>query len=336
MRFFGLQDIPLIWKLQSQEKRLDLPEVLFSPRSSLQNAILGYLFRGESGADTFVLDRHKEQGVPLSGFAQVRPRRGRAEWDILTLAPSLELYPTAQQTWLQLLQYIAAAAGEQGILRVFAKTVKGSSAEDVLRAADWHVYAHEDIFCCSSSASFARLPRPEVMLDSLRAEDEWGLHRLYVQITPSSVQLAEGYPASEAGYASSAWMQAFGAEIRAQEYVLREGAEICGYVNLLGGSKSYGVRIAVHPDHARRTEALLLYGLAMLSERPARPIYCALRQYESGASLLHDYKFDLFTTQALLVRQFAVRVKEALFRVSPALEQRVERAATHTCGEMAN
>ena len=329
MRSFGLQDIPLIWKLQSQEKRLDLPEMWFGPRSSLQSAILGCLFRGEAGADTFVLDRHEEQGVPLSGFAQVRPRRGRAEWDVLALSPSLDLFPAARQTWLLLLQCIAAAAGEQGILRVFAKAVKGSAAEETLRAGDWHAYAHEDIFCCGSSASFARLPRPEVRLEPLRPEDDWGLHHLYIQMTPSSVQLAEGYPASETGHALSAG-------VRAQEYVLREASELLGYVSLLGGSTSYGVRIAVHPDAAHRAESLILWSLAMLATRPARPVYCTMRQYESGSSVLHDCGFDLFTTQALLVRQFAVRVKEALFRVAPVREQRVERAVTHTCEEMTN
>ena len=30
MRSFGLQDIPLVWKLQSEESRFDLPETLFS------------------------------------------------------------------------------------------------------------------------------------------------------------------------------------------------------------------------------------------------------------------------------------------------------------------
>jgi hypothetical protein len=336
LRSFGLQDIPLIWKLQSEESRLDLPEMLFSPRSSLHHAILGYLFRGEAGADTFVSDRHEGQGAPLSGFAQVRPRRGRAEWDILALAPSLELAPTARQTWVLLLQGIAAAAGEQGILRVFAKAVKGSAAEDLLRAADWRAYAHEDIFCCDSSARFAHLTRPEVILSPIRPEDDWGLHHLYIQITPSSVQLAEGYPASESGHALSAWLPRLGAGVAAQEYVLREEAEIYGYVCLFIGSKGYGLRVAVHPDHAGCAGSLLLWGLGGLATRPARPVYCVMRQYEGSSSLLHDYGFDLFTTQALLVRQFAVRVKEALFRTSPALEQRVERVATHTFEEKTN
>ena len=330
MRSFGLQDIPLVWKLQSEESRLDLSETLFSPRSSLQSAILGYLFRGEAGADTFVLDKHEEQGAPLSGFAQMRSRRGRAERDIVSLAPSVDRVPAARQTWSLLLQYLAQAASEQGILRVFAKAVKGSAAEDVLLATDWRGYAHEDIFACDSNAGFARLPRSEATLDPIRAEDDWALHHLYIQMTPSSVQLAEGYPNAEEGRALSAWMRALGSQVRAQEYVLREGAEVHGYVCLIAGSKSYGVRIAVQPDYARRAESLLLWGLGMLATRPAHPVYCLMRQYEGGSNLLRDYGFDLYTTQTLLVRQFAVRVKEALFRTAPAMEQRVERAVTHS------
>jgi hypothetical protein len=322
VRPFGLRDVPLIWKLRSKESRLDLPQTLVSPHSSLQYALQAYLLHGEWGADTYVLDEYEGNSGVLPGFAQVRPRRGRAEWDIVALAPSLDLAPAAQQTWQQLLQYISLAAREQGILRIFGKAIHDSAAEEALRAVDMHVYAHEDVFRCDSSTRFASLPQPDIELDPVRPEDDWGLHHLYNQMTPSSVQLAEGYPSSETGHALNAWMHGAGA----QEYVLRDAGGVHGYVSLLVGRKGYGVRVAIHSDYVQRAEGVLLWSLTTLSRYPAQPVYCTMREYEGGSSLLRDYGFDLLTTQTLLVKQLAVRFKEALLRVVPALEQRVEPA----------
>ncbi len=328
-RPFSIQDIVLVQKLQDKGTRFDLPERLIRPRSPLQLALLSYLFHREWGADTCVLDGRGEQRS-LRGFVQVRVRPGRSEWDIICLAPPLESGATALLTWECLLQYVCRIAGEQRVLRLFAKVPENASAVDVFRSLDFHPYTHEDIFRHESSMAFRDLQPPALPLRGWRSEDDWGLHHLYVQVTPANVQIAEGVSSSNAGRAFNPEGRRAGEE----EYVMEADREIRGYLSLGIGSKGYSLRAVLHPSYLDRSEDLLRWGLAALRKRPARPVYCSVRQYEKAMEgPLRNQGFDVLAKQMLMVRQLAVRFKEPVHKLVSALEKRVETAPTHTCEE---
>jgi len=328
-RPFSIQDIVLVQKLQDKGTRFDLPERLIRPRSPLQLALLSYLLHREWGADTCVLAGYSDQRS-LRGFVQVRPRPNRPEWDIICLAPSLESDATASLAWEYLLQYICRAAGEEGVLRLFAKVPENAPATEIFRALDFHPYAHEDLFWHESSAAFRVLQPPTLKLRSWRAEDDWRLHHLYIQVTPANVQIAEGFSSSNAG-------RAFNPEARRgseEEHVMEAHGEIRGYLGLSIGTKGYGLRIVLHPGHVDKSEELLLWSLSALKKRPPHPVYCSVRQYEKGMQdPLRNRGFDLLASQVLMVKQLAVRFKEPVHKLVSALEKRVETAPTRTCEE---
>ncbi len=292
-------------------------------------ALLAYFFRGDLGADTYVL-RGREKAPALRGYAQVCRRRARPEQDILCLAPSPNHDPDARLAWECLLHYICQSAGEQGVQRLYARVIEDVGAEEVLRGFDFHLYAHEDIFRLPAAA-----PRPaaqviEGVIRPRQAKDDWELHQLYQECTPHPVQMAEGLISANGG-------MEFGPAVPAaseEQYVLEVEGRICGYLRLLSGGQGCCLTLMVPPEHDVHRRGLLTWGIEALSRGRPRPVFCGVRQYDKRMqSLLQDYGFEFMATAALLAKMLAVRVKEPVFKLVPALEQRVERAPTHTYEE---
>jgi len=320
-RWLGWDDLIAIRELQVHGVQLDLERAVLWPHTPLQAALAVHLPLSAIGAQTIVLYPATTQRERAVGFLQARARRGRPEADIVFLAPALDAGSDVVSIWYRLLAECAKEIGSRGGQRMFAQIANGNGIEEVFRQAGFSVYAHDDVY---------RLdvwPPNLAKTDSLRhqrARDGWNLLRLHAQLAPRPVQIAEGMlsPEGQGGKMGDWWDQSGGTG-----YVLEIESELAGAVRVRRGSAAYWLRFWLHPQAQEHGEALLRGALSLLWAAPQRPIYCNVRDYESGVrGALEESGFRYLQTRSLLIKHTTVRVKEPFFKLSPALEKRPEPA----------
>jgi hypothetical protein len=321
-RWLSFNDAIAVQQLQHRGMQLDLEGALLWPHSPLRAALAGHWPWSPIGAETSILYPPARRGRAL-GFIQVRQRRRRPEADIVFIAPALDAREDAVSIWYRLLAECAREFGDRGVQRLFAQMVVGDGTEDVFRQAGFAAYAHEDIYFLSEQPHDIVKTR---LLRHQRTRDTWNLMRLYSEVTPRPVQIAEGMAPIEGqtGKMRNWWDQA-----RGSGYILSVGSEIAGAVRILRGSAAYWLRFWLHPQAHQQAPALLMGALSILWAAPRRPIYCSVRDYEGGMRApLQDMGFRYLQTRSLLVKHTTVRVKEPLLSLMPALEKRAEPAAS--------
>ncbi len=311
-----------IQQLQQRGVQLDFERAVLWPHSPLRAALASHWPLSPIGAETIILLPPARRGRAV-GFVQARQRRRRPEADVVFIAPALDAREDAVSIWYRLIAECARKFGDRGVQRLFAQMAVGDGTEDVFRQAGFGVYAHEDIYCLTDRPPDLGKDR---VLRHQRARDAWSLMRLYSQVTPRTVQIAEGMAPIE-GQTSRLrnwWDQA-----RGSGYVLQDGQDITGAVRILRGSGAYWLRFWLHPQVHDQAQMLLMGALSILWAAPHRPIYCSVREYESGIRApLEDIGFRYLQTRSLVVKHTTARIKEPLLNLMPALEKRVEPTAS--------
>lgn len=320
-RWLSLDDLIGIQTLQSRGMQLDLERAVLWRHSPLTAALAAHAPFSKIGAESIVLHSPAQQKRAL-GFLQARRRRGRPEADISFIAPALDS-EDAVAVWYRLLAECAHWIGEQGGQRLFAQVPESTGAENVFRQSGFGAYAHEEVF---RTTVWPRELKKTVTLRHQRRRDGWTLLRLYAQLTPRGVQIAEGMLSSEgqAGKMGAWWDQSRGAG-----YLLEIDGEPIGAVRVQRGDAAYWLHFWLHPQADEHGSTLVRGALDLLWAAPHRPIYCNVREYESGLRFaLEDAGFEFFQSRSLLVKHITVRAKEAQFKLVPALEKRPEPAAS--------
>lgn len=311
IRPFNFLDILLIKELQGEGMQLDLERALLWPHTPLMAALSARIPFREIGALTYVLDA-VEGGERQRGFAQVRARRSRAEWDIVYLAPSPSKRGDVHTVWERLITHLCAEGGERGILRLFAKPPEEREGLEAFLQLGFSVYAREEIFRLARvpsdlSGCIAAPLRPQ------RADDAWELQRLYRDIAPQPVRLAEGDWGSPLG----------------EGYILEDERGIVGHLRLINGKRAHWLKMLLHPKAQGQADEPLRFGLSLLMRYPPCPIYCGARGYETGLrDALERSGFRPFARRSLLVKHTTARVKEPSFRLVPGLKKGIEAAPT--------
>lgn len=292
---------------------------MLRPRAPLWNALLSQVPLNAVGSATYVV-RNKNH----SGFIQAQQGRGPAEDYLTFVAPAVTWNDGIPHTWQLLLESLCRGRGERGVQRIFAKLPAEAEAEaEVFREVGFRVYTQEHVF---------RLPRPgdigapsdPIRLRSWESTDAWGVHRLYCLGAPRFVQQAEHLPGQIGECATSDWAQGSHEE----RFVWDHNGEIAAYLRLLEGEEGHWLHLLVHPDHTEHVDALVRLGIARLERYAPRPIYCAVRTYETNlASALKAAGFQPYQTRFLLVKQTAVRIRQKIFEPLPQVEG-VEAAPT--------
>ncbi|MCX7838465.1 MAG: hypothetical protein N2559_03280 [Anaerolineae bacterium] len=320
-RWLSLGDWIAIQRLQQRGVQLDFERAVLWPHTPLQAALAMHMPLSPIGAETLVLYPPATLRARALGFLQMRARRGRPEVDVTFLAPALDADTDAVAIWYRLLAECVHVIGARGGQRVFAQIPLGNGIEDVLRQAGFNAYAREEIFClCRFPSGLAKTH----LLRRQRAHDGWNLLRLYTEVTPRTVQLAEGMlsPEGQGGKLGDWWDQTRGAG-----YVLEKDGELAGAVRIQRGRAAYWMRFGLHPQARDAAEELVHGALALLWAAPPRPIYCSVREYESGiTSALQALGFEHQQTRCLLVKHTTARVKPAVPKLLPALEQSPQAA----------
>lgn len=325
-RWLNLQDLASVEQLQRNGVEMDVERSLLWPHTPLEAALLVHWPFSAVGAETIILYPPLRRGRAL-GFLQMRFRKRRPEADVSFIAPTLDAKGDAVSIWYRLLSEAARGVGDRGGQRVYAQLLGRDGGEDVLRQSGFTTYAHEDIYRLNEKPD--NLGKNH-MLRHQRAHDAWNLLRLYGQITPRPVQIAEGMLSSEglAGKMGDWWDQA-----RGSGYVLYAGHDLAAAVRIQRGRKAYWLRFWLHPDHHDSADVLIRCAVSLLWAAPRRPIYCSVREYESGLRApLEDMGFRYLQTRSLLVKHTTARLKEPALNLVPALEKRPPAAsvAHHT------
>jgi hypothetical protein len=295
---FRAGDSLRVYRLQRKGISLDLQWTLTQSHTPLREAWLAFLTQQAMGQPTFVLsDFHDGEG-----FIQIRYRPHQAAADVAFLSPSLEGDHGAVRVWSQLLDGACVDAAGRGIQRVFANLPDSGAEVDVFHQTGFTLYAGEDIYRLDQLETVQfqseRLsPRPQ------RLEDWPAIQKLCVAITPQRVRQAEG------GIAVTT-----GRERNCRRYVLPGEDGVPRWL-----------RVLVHPDARDVAEGLVRWGLEELAGLSARPIYCNVRQYESGVRLaLEAAGFAPFTTRALMVKHTMALSKVPAQELAPALKSSAE------------
>jgi hypothetical protein len=304
---FSPGDSLRVYRLQRQGIWLDLHKALAGSSSPLLQAWLAFLTQSAMGQPTYVLyDPHDGEA-----FVQVRYRPHQAAADIAYLAPSLAENERATRAWSQLLDGACIEAAGQGIQRVFANLPASSAEVDVFHQAGFGLYAGEDVYrLVDRPGQPAEALSPEPRLQ--QAEDWPALQKLCVAITPQRVRQAEG------GIAPAG-----GRDGNCQRYVLpaATGTDLVGAITVCGGSMAHWLQVMLRPDAQDRATGLLQWGLLALADRPSRPIFCSVRQYQSGIQdVLLGLGFEPYASRALMVRHTVAWIKSPIPEAKPALK----------------
>ena len=322
-RWLGVNDLSAVQQLQAYGIQLDFERAVLWPHTPLQAALAAHIPGSAIGADTIVLYSSIVDRARVLGFLQARARRGRPEADVVYLSPSLDQNTDAVSIWYRLLAECAHKIGSHGGQRLFAQVPSGNGIEEVFRQAGFASYAREDIFCLTDwpqGLSKSNLLRHQ------RARDGWNLLRLYTELTPRPVQIAEGMlsPEGQGGKMGDWWDQS-----RSAGFILEIDGELAGAVRVRRGRAAYWLRFGLHPQAQEHSDLLLHGALSLLWAASHHPIYCSVRDYESGMSIaLEQAGFMRTQTRTLLVKHLTKRVKEPFLKFVPALEKRPEPAAS--------
>jgi hypothetical protein len=118
-----------------------------------------------------------------------------------------------------------------------------------------------------------------------------------------------------------------------KEYVWREDADILAHVRMVLGERGHWLRLLLEPTADGLADRMLADSLNLLPSRPARPVYCAVREYEGGVQgALHALGFEPLASEVLMAKQMTVRARVPVNNLSPALEKSVETATPISIG----
>jgi hypothetical protein len=319
-----IHDLRAIYELASHGMELDFERERLSAQSPLTDMLAARVSFGNLGAETFVLYSNGRRHRPL-GVVQVRLRKNRPEAEIVFISPSLDRDQDAVTTWYRLLAEATNGAGELGCQRIYAQLPvhkdghRHSGAEEVFRQAGFSVYAREEIYYLSAGgASALRARVNQATLRRQRKRDAWNILRLYSAITPRPVQLAEGMLNTEGvlAHIEEWWDQA-----RGTGYVFERDNVVQGVVRITRGRLASWLRLHLHPQAAGLADEMLAEAVWTATRARNRPIYAAVRDYESGVrGALEAAGFEWVSERSLMVKHTTARVKEAVPWLAPVRE----------------
>ncbi|MGC9332901.1 MAG: hypothetical protein ACP5JJ_02050 [Anaerolineae bacterium] len=304
---FSAGDSLRVYRLQRKGVSLDLRTHLTQTYTPLWAAWLAFVTQQAMGHPTYVLyDLHDGEG-----FIQMRYRPHQAAADVTFLAPALDGDGGSAAAWARLLDGAGVEAAGRGIQRVFASLPESGSEVDVFHQAGFILYAAEDVYRLEQIPDNAR-PGLVSGLRDQRPEDWPAIQKLCVTVTPQRVRQAEG------GIVLTA------AEDRqCRRYVLRraDSEEIIAALNICVGTKAHWLRLLVHPDFGQEAEPLIRWALRALGNQQLQPVYCNVRQYESGVRpALASAGFEPMVTRALMVKHTVAWSKSSVQELAAALK----------------
>ena len=325
IKAFHLRDSHLVARLQRVGTPLDIEEQLTHPRSPLRSVLLDSILAPQAGPSTFILDQQDENGKSM-GLAQMRTRLGRPERDVVFMSPALTTGNGSHAIWQRLLTHLCVQTAERGNLRIYARLPVRTEELQLFKNVGFLDYGQEDIYQLDPAVNRTAL-KVDLSLRPQQSSDGWGLQKLYTTLAPRAVQNAEGLAQGQWALGHRRW----GEQGRRYGYVWEVDGEILGALHIRAGKRGYWLRTLLHPDALDQAEALGQAALSLATIRPHLPVYFALREFEAGwRHILPELGFKPLTSQTLVVKHLAVRMRKASPALIPALEQTPPEGAATT------
>lgn len=309
IRPFQIGDLFLVQRLGRQAVRLNTIQSLIEPHSSFWTTLLSIVPWNQAKVSTHVL-RRSGHGLLGDGFLLVRRRNARREVDVLGLAPALASEEGHPAIWEKLLGHYNQIAAQQQIERIYADVADLPLPVATFHRAGYRIYTRQTVWRLSPqriddySGAIGAYIRPQ------RAEDRWGLTRLYSQTVPKPIQMAEGASGESTTPPNITWHNSG----ICTPYVLEESQEIRGLIQIVEGRRGvwFQVWLDTNDPNPHRIHELLRYGLSILHRRVVRkPIYVGVPEYQAGMNaILTDYGFAPVSDQARMVRHVAHWVRD--------------------------
>jgi hypothetical protein len=290
IRPFDLLDVPLLAQLESQGTPLYSEYALTRQTRPIQAALAGFFSLNSRGAHTVVAPN------PPAGFAQMRTRATGPRAIVTFIAPGLAAGNEMADVWAQLLEALAAAAGEMGLHRLVAEAPEDGPKVTALRRAGFAVLLRQDIL--RRKADLPAEPPDDLALRPCADSDHWGIQQLYMNTAPQLAQQAEMSPR---GHRSGPL----------RGYVLEEGGEVVAYLEIRRGPVGAWFNTFVHPQAEQYARRVIACGLTLLGPRWSAPVYCCARRYQEWLrEPLQSLGFELFSSTAMMVKRLVVPVAE--------------------------
>ncbi|MDH4207380.1 MAG: hypothetical protein OEV76_00730 [Anaerolineae bacterium] len=329
VRRFNLADVLLVKRLQEQAACLDLETALLWSPAPLSLAVLEYLSLSQARSTTIVENGSSDRQGP-QGFLQAWDRSDGEACDVEFIAPPLDNSSDNFRLWCDLLEHLTVSKGAAGVQRIFARVPEEGRAVEAFRTTGFIAYARRHVFRLAqvpahlSSAARGSLRPP-------REGEEAKVEGLRSSVTPRLVQHAEGAAHVEHDpTASLPWWKSH----QTGEYVWEQDGAVRAHVRFLIGQAGYWLRILFDAAMGRQVDDLVSEALALLSSRPALPVYCGVREYEGPLrGALESAGFEQMAGEVLMVNHTTVPARVAVNKLSPALEKGVETAAPVSTSE---
>jgi hypothetical protein len=193
-----------------------------------------------------------------------------------------------------LVEYLCEQAGQKGVSRLFVRIPLDDPLIDVFRNQGFRQYATESVLYGESPVT--RSVEPPAGLRPFKSRDDRVLYHLYRKVTPWGVAHLEAPTYRDWKTLRSAPGQ--------QEVIDR--VEIVGWCRVQKGSQARPHTLAFMALPERGVADELADHAIVATD--AQPAWCSLRHYDSHMiDALRGRGFSLLLTQALLVRETAVR-----------------------------
>ena len=291
IRELDWRDLPLLHRVRDRGLCPDSQLAFTRGAHAMQNALLDPFIPGRS-AITLVARKGEVEAV---GQCIYRSDAPNARLSFFGPQEALDA-----DAGLELVESLAAAAGELGAPSLVAEVDEQSYAFERLRTAGFAIYARQRIWRSGTAAPDEK----DGMETVWRAEvstDKPATQSLYHTIVPGLVQQVEPAP-SHPGHNLVHWSE----------------GELLGYLDIGRGSLGTWVQPYFHPA-VENIQALLGEFLAQTPSDP--PVYICVRSYQSWMGRpLERLAFEPSVDQAVMVKRLAVGVHKRAASPLPAVD----------------
>ena len=209
------------------------------------------------------MDYSSYRGIALPGkglapfIGQINFNPGDQNTRLRFLAPASNL---TDRSILALLDHLSWESGERGAFRLLAEIEENQPVFEMLRLSGFSVFARQQIWRFNNHHPNGD---KDQLWRSFQPIDQQNLNNLYHAVVPPLVQGAEAID-----------------KRRIQGYVHYIDGDLLGFVDVTTGPRGIFLNPIIHPD-IREPEQLLSDLLKRFNSSNARPLYLAIRDYQS-------------------------------------------------------
>jgi hypothetical protein len=295
VRPFDWRDLALLQSYRNQSVYLDSALLLTRGPLVMPGAVVSFLAPGV-GVFTAMIAANGKADRPLIG--QIIHQAGSPFAYLTFLAPDASL---AAPKLNELIDYLIAAAGERGALRLLADVDDHAETYEALRQANFSTYARQRVWEYAGQA-----PGREESSCWRRStrQDALAIRLLYNNLVPGLVQQIEPYPPAQISHGM----------------VFQNNNDLLAYVEMRSGRRGVWVHPFFHPG-AEDVSVCLASLFQTLERRYRRPLYICVRSYQSWLEpVIEELGAQPGPRQAVMVRHLVGLQKVARPVTAPVLE----------------